>query len=362
MSNHNPSPKITLFHYPFSPWSQKITLYLALRRIPYVSCIQPVTLPRPELKSRLGVNYRRIPVLSIGRDIYCDTLIMLEKLEELYPYSADEVKRHGKTGTERALEKLLEKWTDVVVFKYAAAAIPTTLEAVRDKGFVSDRTELWGRDWDPKHQDSLRPEGLTALRANVKFLEESVLEDGREWVLGGKEMTLGDVHAAWIFVWLSEMDGALPESIFGRKEYPKTWAWWDRYSKSRDAALEAMIKDGLRVEEEGKVAIPRILAGGFGEKEGQVDERDPTGLKKGELVRGYPTDTGFNHKDIGRLVALTPQEAVIGSKGEGGVEVRIHHPRWQFLIEPERGGDVNGGSNGEQKHLVSEGAYVGGRE
>jgi glutathione S-transferase len=112
-----PTPEVTLFHYPFSPWSQKITLYLALRQIPYISCEQPVTLPRPDLKKRLGVNYRRIPVMSIGRDIYCDTLIMLEKLEELFPYKDGEVLRKGKDGNSRALEKLLEKWTDVVVFK-----------------------------------------------------------------------------------------------------------------------------------------------------------------------------------------------------------------------------------------------------
>jgi glutathione S-transferase len=361
MSSHNPEPKITLFHYPFSPWSQKITLYLALRKIPYVSCIQPVTLPRPDMKKGLGVNYRRIPILSIGRDIYCDTLLMLEKLEQLYPYGPNEVKRCGTTGTERALEKLLEKWTDVVVFKYAAAAIPTSLDAVRDKGFISDRTELWGRDWAVEHQDSLRPEGLAVLRSNVQFLEETILEDGREWVLGGKEMTLGDIHAAWIFVWLREMDGALPETIFSRKEYPKTWAWFDRYVEARGPALEAMEKNGLRKEEEGKDALARILKGGFGEKEGQVDERDPMGLKKGEQVRGYPTDTGFNHKDVGRLVALNSQEAVLSSKGEGGVEVRVHHPRWQFLVEPQRGGDVNGGHS-NPTHLVSEGAYVGSRE
>ena len=70
---------------------------------------------------------------------------MLEKLEELYPYGPNEVKRCGTRGTEKALEKLLEKWTDVVVFKYAAAAIPTSLDAVRDKTFIDDRTELWGR-------------------------------------------------------------------------------------------------------------------------------------------------------------------------------------------------------------------------
>lgn len=362
MSGQRPDPEVTLFHYPFSPWSQKITLYLALRKIPYVSCIQPVTLPRPELKERLGVNYRRIPVMSIGRDIYCDSLLMLEKLEELFPYKDGEVLRHGKDGTERALEKLLEKWTDVVVFKYAAAAIPTSLDAVRDKTFINDRTELWGRDWAVEHQDSLRPEGLAVLRSNVEFLEKDLLEDGRDWILGGKDMTLADIHAAWIFVWLSEMPDALPEDLFGRKSFPKVWAWFDRYSKVRGEALEAMEKEGIRKEEEGKVAIPRILKGGFGEKEAQVDELDPMKLKKGEEVRGYPTDTGFNHKDAGRLVGLTSQEAILSTKGEGGVEIRVHHPRWQFLIEPVRGGDVNGGSSNGQTHLVSEGAYVGDRE
>ena len=49
--------------------------------------------------------------MSIGRDIYCDTLLMLEKLEELFPYTSDEVLRRGNNGTERALDKLLEKWT-----------------------------------------------------------------------------------------------------------------------------------------------------------------------------------------------------------------------------------------------------------
>ena len=58
-------PQILLFHYPFSPWSQKITSYLAFRAIPYTECHQPVTMPRPDL-ARLGVKYRRIPLVAIG--------------------------------------------------------------------------------------------------------------------------------------------------------------------------------------------------------------------------------------------------------------------------------------------------------
>ena len=30
-------------------------------------------MPRPEITDELGVNYRRIPLLAIGNDVYIDT-------------------------------------------------------------------------------------------------------------------------------------------------------------------------------------------------------------------------------------------------------------------------------------------------
>jgi len=44
--------------------------------------------PRPQLIDLLGLHYRRIPVLAIGRDVYCDTFLMAAKLEEKYPVAA----------------------------------------------------------------------------------------------------------------------------------------------------------------------------------------------------------------------------------------------------------------------------------
>ena len=171
-----------------SPWASKVTAYLALRNLPHSECDQPITLPRPDIKA-LGVNYRRIPVLAIGRDIYCDSLGIIEALEKLFPS-----KELGASNpTDRALEKLLEKWTDVVVFKPAADAIPSSLSLCQDPAFIKDRTELWGRDWEPKEQDKLRPAGLANLQANFEFLEE-LLGDGREWVLGTSGLKLADIH------------------------------------------------------------------------------------------------------------------------------------------------------------------------
>ncbi|KAL2105253.1 hypothetical protein VUR80DRAFT_8677 [Thermomyces stellatus] len=48
-----------------------------------IQTLQPGVMPRPDVAA-LGVNYSRIPVLSIGRDAYLDTRLLIRKLEALY--------------------------------------------------------------------------------------------------------------------------------------------------------------------------------------------------------------------------------------------------------------------------------------
>jgi len=181
-----------LWLWAFSPWASKVVAYLALRGIPHSRCEQPITQPRPDLAA-LGVHYRRIPLLSVGRDIYCDTLLILEKLESMYPESSQYKSIGAKEPTEKALEKLFEKWTDMVVFKPAAAAIPSSLDLMKDPKFQSDREELWGRPWSAEYQDSLRPDGLADLRADFDLLED-LLSDGRQWINGNDGPKLTDIH------------------------------------------------------------------------------------------------------------------------------------------------------------------------
>lgn len=128
----------------------------------------------------------------MGKDIYCDSLLILEKLEEWYNDS-DHKPIGAKDATGKALEKLLEKWTDVAVFVHAAAAIPSDLELVQDPQFQKDREELWGRPWTKAEQDRLRPSGLANLRTHMDFLE-MLLGDGRKWVLGASGPGLADIH------------------------------------------------------------------------------------------------------------------------------------------------------------------------
>lgn len=95
--------EIILFCYDMSLFSRRIEYYLGLRGFKYSRCIQPPNLPQPDLTA-LGINYRRIPVLAIGRDIYMDTRIMIEKLESIYPCNTLSSTEPFNRGIEKIIE------------------------------------------------------------------------------------------------------------------------------------------------------------------------------------------------------------------------------------------------------------------
>ena len=81
--------------------------------------------------------------------------------------------------------------------------------------------------------------------------------------------------------------------------------------------------------------MTQILKSGFNESESRLKvESDPIPLQEGEEVEMYPTDTGSDRKERGRLVGLNAHEAVIKTvTQQDGREIRIHYPRWNFEIQ-----------------------------
>ena len=65
---------IILHHYPLSPYSEKARLAMGLKGLSWNSVEIPVWTPRPKLTPMTG-GYRRTPILQIGADFYCDTLV-----------------------------------------------------------------------------------------------------------------------------------------------------------------------------------------------------------------------------------------------------------------------------------------------
>lgn len=181
---------IKLYHYTFSPYARKVLWYLALRQLPYAEVKQPPMLPRPD-REAIGVAYRRIPFLTVGKDVYCDTRIMLKKLEELFP----EGKIGATTPDGQALQKLLEIWhVEAGLFVKATQTMPSDMPILKDPKFAKDREQFSGRPWNGEMIDRNRPEALAYVRGAFSFLENTLLADGREWILKTKQPMLADIE------------------------------------------------------------------------------------------------------------------------------------------------------------------------
>lgn len=129
--------------------------------------------------------------MSIGRDVYCDTRLILQKLEERYPDGA----LGASQPDQKAVEKLLEKWTiDGGVFARASQLIPPEMPLLKDPKFKKDREEYTGRSWAMSDVTKMRPEALAQMRDNFDFLETGLLADGREWILKTAKPSLADIE------------------------------------------------------------------------------------------------------------------------------------------------------------------------
>jgi glutathione S-transferase len=155
--------------------------------------MQPPTLPRPDLKA-LNIEYRRIPIMTHGRDIFLDTRLILRKLESRFPNGALGA---GDTSEPelRALQRLLERWTtDAGVFQRAVQLIPLHLPTMQDPKFRKDREDFSGRPMNLAALERSRPEALAHMRDAFELLETTLLADGRKWVFKTEKPSLGDIE------------------------------------------------------------------------------------------------------------------------------------------------------------------------
>ncbi|KAK2868017.1 hypothetical protein FQN49_003245 [Arthroderma sp. PD_2] len=319
-------PTPVLFHYSASPYARRIAWYLTLRGIQHKECMQPPIMPRPDLAA-LGVQYRRIPVLSIGKDVYCDTRLILQKLEEQFPDGR--IGATGEDGEGKALETLLESWTtDGGLFFNAVLSILPKNPLMKDPIFMKDRASFFPRQkLDLRDMESLHGEAQVQVKRAFDFLESTLLADGRQWLRKTEKPSLADIQAIWPLDWVVSTDS----DIVSKTSHPKVFAWMARFRQALSNAEAKMEK----VVVSGSDVLDGLQHESFAEEEGKVDESDPLGLRKGENVTVWPTDSGSTHRDTGTLVTLNSKEIVLQRKtADGRFDVRIHFPRINFRVVP----------------------------
>lgn len=181
-----------LHHYPSSPYGEVIRKAFAIKGLAWHSVIQPVIMPRPFLTPLTG-GYRRIPVLQIGADIYCDTARILRELDRRWA-NAPLVRTDDD-----AVLWMARGYSERVWFQTSVAVIFAEVGDAMPEAFKQDRAQLTGRTFDIAGMKAVAPMMQDQWRAIAMAAEHQLAGGGA--FLAGKAPGLADL-AVWLNVWL----------------------------------------------------------------------------------------------------------------------------------------------------------------
>ncbi len=99
------SSPFILYHYPASPYAEKVRLLAGYLSVRWQSVEVPIQPPRDQLAILAG-GYRRIPVMQCGADVFCDTAIICDEV-------ISQADRDLASCSEAALELAKRSETDV---------------------------------------------------------------------------------------------------------------------------------------------------------------------------------------------------------------------------------------------------------
>lgn len=166
---------LILHHYDMSPFAEKIRLALGVKGLTWRSVQTPIVLPKPDHFELTG-GYRRVPVLQVGADIYCDTHLIVRVLDRLHPDPP--LSPPGQETVEHAVSRWAETSFMMAIMAFFG------LGGVFEEDFVEDRQKTMvppGVSLDGASR--LLGTKLIQLRDNIERLE-AMLADGRAFLLG----------------------------------------------------------------------------------------------------------------------------------------------------------------------------------
>jgi glutathione S-transferase len=299
--------EVVLHHYPLSPFSEKIRRVLAYKEIPWRAVEQPIMAPKPDLTPLTG-GYRRIPVLQIGADIYCDTALMVRVLERLYPA------RQTLPPTLAGAASVIEDWADHRLFMQT---VPPTVVRLIDQlppEFFADRAAM-----TPAFtRESLIASAPHALAQTLISLDRLDRQLQHSPFVLGDAFTVADA-ACFHPVWFMQHGGDLFSAV---RERAGLSAWFDRvtaFGAGKVSALSAA--DALTIARE---ATPADIAGGCAAE---------CGFSAGTTVSIVPDDYGLE-ETVGQIVRVDADELVVLRTDPVVGEVAVHYPRAGYRFKP----------------------------
>jgi glutathione S-transferase len=304
---------LILHHYPTSPFAEKVRLVFGYKKLDWQSVTIPMVMPKPDLMPLTG-GYRRTPVLQIGADIYCDTSLICNMLEQHQP-SPSLFGPHAK-----GLVNSLAQWADNIVFPTAmgynfqpagAAHVFANTDPDVVKVFAQDRQAMRG--------GASRMPAADATGAYKNYLRRiSSMLEGQDFLLGDQP-TLAD-FSAYHSVWFTVVKVPNLAGILDALPAVKAWvARMQAFGNGRMSELSAA--DALKVAQD---ATPLDVS-----KEVFQDEH---GIALGTQVLVKAESFGTEPTQ-GELVAASRTRYSLRRRDPRAGTVHVHFPRNGFLLK-----------------------------
>lgn len=179
-------------------------------------------LPRKDLEE-LGITYRRIPLLAIGKDIYADSTKVID-------ITMSKLAKSGALTTSPH-DKAYEDW-GANAFQEVLGLVP---QQALSPEFVKDRETIFPILKRPDLK-TLRPSTLAGFRQRCKQVEDIFLANGGPFINGDK-LSLADVHVIFGLRWAFNDLGAANDIGCGKDAFPKLWKMIDSLPPAKPEVL-----------------------------------------------------------------------------------------------------------------------------
>jgi glutathione S-transferase len=296
--------EIILHHYDTSPFSEKVRLLLGLKGLSWRSVIQPTIMPKPDLTPLTG-GYRRIPVLQIGADVYCDSQVIL----------AEVAARAGGAPLEGA-GWAVNLWADRLFFGSTVPIIFGEIEV--PQAFIDDRSKLSGRPFDAAAMKAAAGPMKAQWRAQAAWLDQALT--GSDF-LAGDAPGLADI-SAYMNIWF--LGGAVRDTAEQLMSGMGRLAAWRQRIRAIGHGNRSEMTPAEAVAV-AKAAEPAASA--------DHDASDPLGLAPGAAVQVMADDYGRDPIP-GTLVAANASRVVIAREDPALGRLQVHFPRMGYLVLP----------------------------
>ena len=298
-----------LHHFEGSPFSEKLRAIFGVKRMAWRSVRVPLAMPKPDVTALTG-GYRKTPTLQIGADIYCDTALIAQVIDELQPDPP-------LVPAGAAMAPFVAAWADATLFWVAVmntqapeararifqGLTPGEVQHLRD-----DRVAFTASVRRPTPTDAAA-QYQSALRSFERALA------GHPWLLG-TQPSIAD-FSVYHCVWFTARAG-LADLLLA--PYPAVRAWFARIvALGHGRRDDITSSEAIAISAAAKRHAPVRVEAGL-----DFDAGDPVTV--GAMDYGPETVSGT-------LVGLTRDRVTVERKDLRAGLVHVHFPRSGFQLQ-----------------------------